>query len=320
MTKKRLNAYLLLLLVSVIWGAASPVVKFTLTWFTPTLFLTYRFFLSSIVALVVFGIKPVKFPKKSGDTTLALVTMALSTPLALGLFFLGLSKTSALSGSLITAGAPILLVAAGALFLRERVTGTEKLGIAITIIGTILLAIGPILFNNTANHLGSLEGNVLMILATIADLAATLLTKICIDRGISTRLLVHGQFVLGLIIFLPILLLQQSFGSTITTILSAPWQAHTGVLFMALLSGSLAYSLRDEGLKWIEVSEAALFTYLQPVWSAILAVLWLGEPITTSYVVGGTVLIAGVMLSEYQGKRGSSTRDTNKRSRKKKKG
>ena len=80
----------------------------------------------------------------------------------------------------------------------------------------------------------------------------------------------------------------------------APWTAHAAVWFLALLSGSLAYTLRDQGLAFVEVSEAAIFTYLQPVWSAILAVLWLGEPVTMSYTVGGSILVAGVILSEYR--------------------
>lgn len=303
MSKARVRAYLLLLIVSVIWGVASPLVKYTLTWFSPLIFLTYRFFISSIVSLIIFGIKPVSLPKRADDKLLIFVTMMLSTPLALGLFFLGLSKTSALSGSLITAGAPILLVAAGALFLKERITKIETLGIIVTIAGTFLIAIGPLVFNATANHLGTSEGNLIMVLATIADLTATLFSKICVNRGITTRILAHGQFILGFVLFLPLLFFFHPVQSVITTILTAPWQAHAGVLFMALISGSLAYWLRDVSLKSVEVSEAAIFTYLQPVWSAILAVLWLGEPITTSYVVGGSVLIAGVALSEYHGRR-----------------
>lgn len=298
----RTRSYLLLLFVSIIWGAASPVVKFTLTWFHPVIFLTYRFFISSIIAGIIFGLRPAKIPKKMNDKSLAFMTMMLSTPIALGLFFLGLSKTSALSGSLITAGAPILLVAAGAMFLHERVTKMEKIGIIITIIGTFMIAIGPLLFNNTPNHLGTLEGNTIMILATLADLSSTLLTKICMQKGISLRLLAHGQFVLGFIVFLPILLIRHPVDAIIANILYAPWQAHAGVWFMAILSGSLAYTLRNTGLRYVEVSESAIFTYLQPVWASLLSVLWLGEPITMSYIVGGSVLVTGVALSECRGK------------------
>lgn len=303
MSKARVRAYLLLLLVSIIWGVASPLVKYTLTWFSPLLFLTYRFFISTIVSLIIFGIKPVSLPKRADDKLLIFVTMMLSTPITLGLFFLGLSKTSALSGSLITAGAPILLVAAGALFLRERITKIETLGIIVTIMGTFLISIGPLLFNSTANHLGTSEGNMLMVLATIANLTATFFSKICVNRGITTRTLAHGQFILGFVLFLPLLFFFHSVQSVTTTILTAPWQAHAGVLFMALISGSLAYWMQDISLKYIEVSEAAIFTYLQTVWAAILAVLWLGEPITASYIIGGGVLVAGVALSEYHGRR-----------------
>ncbi|PJA42810.1 EamA family transporter, partial [Candidatus Woesebacteria bacterium CG_4_9_14_3_um_filter_39_10] len=43
MNPHRLKAYILLLIVAVIWGIAGPVIKFTLGGFPPLLFLTYRF-------------------------------------------------------------------------------------------------------------------------------------------------------------------------------------------------------------------------------------------------------------------------------------
>ena len=300
MTKKRFRAYVFLLLVSLIWGAASPVVKYALQWFDPLTFLTYRFAISALTALGIFALWPVSVPKKSGVRTLIAITMMLSAPLAIGLFFFALDKTSALSGGLLTAGEPLFIVLGGVLMFRDVISPIEKLGIVITLLGTVIAALGPLVFNHTANQLGSVEGNLIMILAVMSDMFAALLTKLALKKHVSASLLAHGQFIFAFLLFVPILLIRIPLLTVFGELVNAPLPAHLAVLFMALASGSLAYYLRNVATDAIEVSEMALFYYLQPVWAAILAVLWLHESITTSYIVGAVVITMGVMIAEYR--------------------
>jgi drug/metabolite transporter (DMT)-like permease len=297
---RRHTAYLYLLIVSIIWGAASPVVKFTLQWFNPWLFLTYRFAISTLIALPYLQRSDMKFPKRAADQWLVLLTGFMSAPVALFLFFEALDKTTALSGSLITAAGPLFVILGGMLFFRDRVTKYEKLGIVVALAGTMLTVIGPLIINGHMDTLGRLEGNAIMLLAVISEAIAVLMSKEAVKKGISPTMLAQSQFVIGFALFLPLLLLWQAPRIIITSILTAPWQAHAGVLFMALLSGTFAYTIRNMAVKWIEVSESALFTYLQPLWAAVLAVLWLRETITPSYIAGGVVIALGVVIAEYK--------------------
>ncbi|MBP9813776.1 DMT family transporter [Candidatus Woesebacteria bacterium] len=300
---RRTTAYLLLLLVSIIWGTASPVVKYTLQWFDPWIFLTYRFAISALIALPALWITKTKFPTKSKDVGLVLITSILSAPLSLWLFFEALTKTTALSGSLFTATGPLLLVLGGAIFFHERIRSYERWGIAITIFGTLITAFSPFLFGGQKDSLGPLEGNLIMFIAVVTDMSGALLSKEAVKRNISPALLAHIQFIIGFVIFVPLLLLRQSPDAIWQTIMSAPWQAHMGVLFMAVLSGTVAYTIRNIAIKRIEVSESGLFTYLQPLWAAILAVMWLHEPITMSYIIGGIIIALGVVVAESKGNR-----------------
>jgi drug/metabolite transporter (DMT)-like permease len=50
-----------------------------------------------------------------------------------------------------------------------------------------------------------------------------------------------------------------------------------------------------------EVARAALIAYLVPVVSAISAVLFLGDPVTASLVIGGAVIMTGVVLADRVG-------------------
>ena len=302
--KPRHTAYLYLLLVSVIWGAASPVVKNTLTWFDPWIFLTYRFAVSTAIAVPYLWLARTPMPKKSSDWGLVLLTALVSAPLSLWLFFEALSKTTALSGSLLTAVGPLLMILGGAIFFRDRVTHSERIGITITIMGALVTVVGPLIINGQMDTLGRFEGNLIMLAAVSMDIVAALLSKQAMQRKINATFLAQSQFVLGLVLFLPFLLSLRPAGDIWNVIATAPLEAHLGVFFMAVLSGTIAYTLRNMAVKIIEISESALFNYLQPLWGAILAVLWLGEPITKSYVVGGLVIAIGVVIAEHKRSKG----------------
>lgn len=296
--KRHTAAALTLLLVSIVWGAASPVVKHTLQWFSPWLFLTYRFFLSTLIGIPALAMTRSVLPKQSSARWLLLLTGFVSAPLSLFLYFEALNKTTALSGSLITASGPLFMIVSGVLFFRDRIRRNEAIGVTIAIIGTMLTVIGPLILNGHADTLGKLEGNTLMLLAVVTDVIGSLLSKEAVSKGIRPSLITHTQFILGFILFLPLLLLRQSPAAVWMSITTAPWQAHAGVLYMAVLSGTIAYTMRNIALKSIEVSESALYGYLQPLWGAIIAVIWLREAVTPSYLVGGTVIAIGVIIAE----------------------
>ena len=52
MTERRLRAYIYLLLVAGIWGAAGPIIKFTLQAIDPLPFLAYRFTIAAIFSII----------------------------------------------------------------------------------------------------------------------------------------------------------------------------------------------------------------------------------------------------------------------------
>jgi drug/metabolite transporter (DMT)-like permease len=52
------------------------------------------------------------------------------------------------------------------------------------------------------------------------------------------------------------------------------------------------------GERTIEVSEAALFTYLTPLFSIPIAIVWLNEKITPIFIVGAIIIATGVIIAE----------------------
>ena len=86
-------------------------------------------------------------------------------------------------------------------------------------------------------------------------------------------------------------------------IYNIPTSAWLGIIYMAVVSGNIAYILNNMGQKTIELSEAAPFAYLYPIFSAILAVILLGDKLTTTIIVGSIITLTGVVIAETKKRR-----------------
>ena len=297
----RVKAYLMLLVVAAIWGIATPVIKYTLEGFSPLVFLTYRFGISTIVAFIIFAINGVHLPKDKKTLFLLFFYGFLNSVVSLGLLFFGMENTTVLESSLITLASPLIISTAGVYFLHEHVTRREKIGMGIAIIGTVLTIIEP-LINNGHSFL-KLSGNLLILGYVLVTVVTTILAKNLLRKGADAMAMTNFSFIIGFISFLPFVLLSNF---SLAKILEVHYTYHLGVFFMAILSGTLAFYLANKAQKTIEVGEQSLFAYLYPVFSLPLAVLWLGEKITPVYVLGGIIIAIGVVIAEIKKRRYNS--------------
>src|SRR6266498_3122181 len=108
MNPARLRAYTLLLMVSFIWGAAIVVLKYTLNGIHPLPFLTYRFFISAVIAIFAIAFTKHALPTSMRTWTAITVYSFLSTTFALGFLFLGLDRTTVLNITIMTLAAPLI--------------------------------------------------------------------------------------------------------------------------------------------------------------------------------------------------------------------
>ena len=224
----------------------------------------------------------------------------ITTTVALGLLFWGLDKTTVLDMSLISIFGPILVIIAGSLFLGETVTKREKFGILIALAGSLLITAEPIL---NSEHNGKLTGNLIIVGSVIATAVSSVLLKKVLREGVDPLILTNISFIVGFLTMIPVVLYGHSLPGVIQTISAAPIRYHLGVFYMAFISGTLAYTLGNIAQKTIEISEAALFSYVYPIFSAILAVAYLGDKFTLPAAAGSVITLVGVAIAEFKKKR-----------------
>ncbi len=297
----RLKAYLMLLAVAAIWGVATPIIKFTFEGFPTEIFLVYRFFISTILGIIIFAVAGIHLPKDKSTLLIIILYGFLNSVVSLSLLFFGMENTTVIEAGLINLAGPLIVSTAGVYFLHEHITKREKIGMGIAILGTILTIIGPLLTNGHSELKSSV--NILVFGYVLSSVITTIIAKNILKKGVNPMTMVNVSFIIGFIAFLILNLQKTSMFELVSKIVAVPIQYHYGVFYMAILSGTLAFYLGNKAQKTIEIGEQSLFSYLNPVFALPLAVLWLDEKVTSIHVLGGIVIVIGVIIAEVKKKR-----------------
>jgi len=293
-TKSRRLAYLALSLNALIWGSAFPIIKPALDIISPLEYLYFRFLLAGLLAVPLFLYFYIIIQPKASYLLKVLLIELFGTALPLYILYEGLSRTSALEASLIGSIGPIFIVLGGVLFLRERQTKKEWQGLAISLLGSLVLVSEP-LFNGHTLFGSSLFGNLYVLgyslLYTIYVLIAKKFYKSKPPLYIGSLTYLGTALVYGII-------LSNSGTLPSLKILYSDATILFPVLYMAIPGGIIAFALYLYAASKIEVSEANLFTYLQGVVSIPATFFILGEIPSWITLLGITIIAIGVFRAE----------------------
>jgi len=289
---KNSRAYIALLITAVLWGIAPSIIKYTLNFTTAANFLFFRFVIASTIVIIPLIIALIKVKPSLNDLIKIILLGALGTPLALYLLFAGVDKTSAIESSVIWILSPTFIVIGSVIFLKEKIEKAEKIGLGLVLTGTALTIIIPLISNGF--NFNNFQGNILVLAGTVCWSVYSLLVKKFNSKTITPFILTASSFIVALICFFPLSINQWS------NVLSQAWP---GIFYMALFGSVFAYLGYTYGISKIEVSEASIFTHLQPIFGIPVAMILLGEKINLLFVCGAIFITLGVVISERKTKR-----------------
>lgn len=284
--------YLALILAHLIWGANFVVAKITLQEFPPMSLALLRFALASLLLAPFFfsETKKVKIDKKDLPKLIAIGVFIIV--LNITFFFEGIKRTTVIDASVLTLIIPMLSVLVGWWVLKEKVYLVNLLGIVLGLLGALtIIGLPQILTGEVAPE--ALMGNVLIILASTSwVIGATISKKIL--KKYSSLVVTAIAFLVGTVaMFIPASLeyFQNPGWMNQVTLLGI-----LGLTFMTLLSSISAYFLFEWGLAKTSIAMADLFQYIEPLMATILAVLILGESISSQFLIGAGLIAAGAYL------------------------
>jgi len=284
--KNRTLAFIILLINSALWGFSVPIIKYSFQFITPSLFLFYRYLFATLLFLPIFLIYRSRNHHRI-DHARTLFVALLGTPLCLLPLFYGLNMTTSVEGSILESTSPIFTIVLCVIFLKETLSGKEKKGLLIAILGTLIIALEPFITGN--NHIKlSLQGNLLILLANVIWTLFIIFSK-----KIKTNP-VYLTFY-SFLVSIPFFYFINTTGN-LSFVLNTG--ALPGLLYMAIGGSIIGFWAYQEGMRRIEASEAAVFTYLKPAFSIPLSIVWLREAFSPVAIIATFLIIIGVYISE----------------------
>jgi drug/metabolite transporter (DMT)-like permease len=276
-----------LLLACLIWGGSFPALKAVLTECSPLLAIGLRLVIAAPLFLWLRPLAEVRY--RPGDWRWLLL-MALCEPV---LYFLlethALRFTTSAAAATIVALLPLVIAVAAYYLLRETVTARLWRGLAVTLVGTLLLTVGG---EATDQAPRPWLGNLLEALAMLTAVGYTLLVK-HLSRYYPPLFLTAVQTWLGGLLLVPSFLLP---GNGSPAALSG--SAWLGLLYLGSLVSVGAYFLYNHALSALPASRVAVTTTLIPVFAALFGWLLLGETLTLLQTGAMLLVLTGVCYSQ----------------------
>ena len=285
------------IITTFLWGSAFPFIKLsyehlkiekTEIW-EQMIFAGYRFFLASILILLFFTIigRKLTFQK---NTFLVVGKVGLfQTFLQYVLFYIGLSYSTGVQGSIIAGTTSFFqLLAAHFMYKNDRLTLRKILGVVVGFAGVIIVNITK---GTLSLHLGI--GEILLLIAMAFGGYGNVLAKEAAQK-VDVAYLTAYQMMIGSFGLLII-------GGVTTGFLPFHFDMITfGMLVYLSLLSAVGFILWNNVMKYNQVGKVSMYLFLVPVFGVILSSFMLNEALSYLVFIGLMMVTSGIIIVNYQ--------------------
>jgi len=204
----------------------------------------------------------------------------------------GLQYTTATNGSVYTTTGPITILLLSAVFLGERITLRKAVGVAVAMIGVLVVMGWETL---SAFELGNVKGDLLVLSSIVMWGLFTVFGKKMTDQLGALRVTAWVT-ILGAVTMIP-----AGWGEARArgfSLVDASGEAWVAIAFLGVACSFFATLLYFVALGLSESQKVGVYLYTIPPMTAVVAALYLGEVITLNLVSGAVLVITGVALTE----------------------
>jgi drug/metabolite transporter (DMT)-like permease len=176
-------------------------------------------------------------------------------------------------------------------FLREKLSLMKSIGMAIALVG-VLIVITRGDFTQISSSVG--KGELMMFCAVSSWGIYTLISRKLLGRlsALQTTTLASAWGVL----FLGLAALKDLGAVPSAAFLPSVWLS---LAFLGVIGTAVAFVWYNEALQKLGSARTVIFNNLVPVFGVLFGWLILGEPLSMSLLIGGSIAIAGVFIVNY---------------------
>jgi len=283
-----IGIYILLVIVSVLWGGSFVVVKDAALVVSPINLAFIRFLFASPIMLTMLLVY--KKPKRVAIRDLGWVALLGLTGVTLLylLQYTGIYLTNASNASVLINTNVLFIAILSTIFLKEKISVKRALGIATAFFGVFIVTAG---YSFSING-GGLFGSLLVVLSAFCWAVYSIVGKHLMRRYDDFTLNTYA-FVFGTLFFLPSLDLNQMGNLLID--FSKVWFS---IFYLSILCSAFGYTVWYYGLSKMDASKTAVFLNLIPLSAILFSVFFLHEVLTIQFIIGALLILSGVYITQ----------------------
>jgi len=263
--------------VACAWGATFALIKDVLRRIAPEPFIAWRFTIAGVVLLAV------AFHKRQLDRELVKPALLLGALVFLGywmqthgMVYISPSRSAFLTGLYV-----VLVPFADRLLRKTRVPLPAWIGSLLALIGTTMLIGG---FDTRPTI-----GDALTLACAVCFALHVVYTADFTMRHSALGLAAVQVFAVGVFATPPSFFApHKPMTPEVAWVIVATAIVTTAIAFVALMWGQARVS----------ATEAAVILAFEPVAASVTSILWYGEPLTRSFAIGGTLILAAMLVSQ----------------------
>lgn len=274
--------YVLLIVTFVLWGSSYVASKYVYPFIPPVTVVLIRNALSAVLLAALTAKNGFHKPVKKHILLFILIGFMMYAS-AVGLVYLSTSLLGASMSALLNTLNPVFISLFAMIFLKEKITPQIIIGIAVSLIGVVLV------LGVSFESLSALGITFSIAAVLLWSIGSVLVKKISAQYpAVELSLYMTLGAVPFNIIYSAIELHSRPMELNVHAVLV--------MLYIVILGGFLPNLLWNNCLSKIPASTCSMFYPVQPLAATLLGILILGEELSWNFFIGGLIICIGVVI------------------------
>ena len=285
------SPYLLLVFVAILWAGNIVVSKKIIYSLPPFTLSMIRFLLASVL-LLPWLLRKKSFTKlRESKAFYRLLFMAVTGVLLFNSFlYSGLRFTSAINASFVNSLSPLAIFILSVFWLKEEITYRQILGLIVSFLGVLWIV-------SQGNYLNIINmqlniGDIFVFAGCFTWALYSNMAKV-VMRKIPPMETAALGIVIGTVFLIPASIFELQFFKDI----EISWVTAVTIAYLVVFASIVATALWFDGINKVGAARAANYYNLIPIFSIIMAVIFLKEELFTYHYIGGILVFSGLYLS-----------------------
>ena len=275
--------------LTIVWGTTWAAIRVGLQGIPPFTSVAIRFAIATAILLAIAKALKVRLGAEPGEKTLWLINGALFFSVSYGVVYWSEQYVPSGLAAILFATFPLLVT-----FFAHMVLPGEPIKVRAALGAVVAFAGIVVIFSEDLAKIGGPK----------TELAAAVLLLSPLVSAMSSVLVKKWG---GAIHPISLAAMPMAIATVVMTCLSLLFERHrpivwtrasiASLLYLAVFGSAMTFTLYYWLLRHVRASRVALIAYATPVIAVVTGVLFLDEPLTSRFLLGGALVIAGVAFS-----------------------